>query len=135
VIHLHLKINERPVTWNTFYSGRHWSKRKALRDRWHMLALAAVMESGFDRQLPWAFVGVRMNIRGKRHVPDASNVWFKAIEDAIVERGILQDDSPEYVRAVIITVRTECDADSLEFVLADDTGDITRLFALNGDSG
>ncbi|HNG59623.1 MAG TPA: hypothetical protein PKZ52_07330 [Cellvibrionaceae bacterium] len=84
---------------NSIYAGVHWDKRRNQKEQ-AMIALSAL-----GRINP---VSKPVNIevtpylgKGKRGY-DVSNYsyTYKLIEDAMVKKGILQDDSPQFVRSV-----------------------------------
>lgn len=85
---------------NQIYAGIHWTKRKKIKDSYLWLTKAP-----FSRLQP---VKEKINLRfdffwGGRAL-DSSNCFFmaKMIEDCLVEYGILQDDTHEFVGKIII---------------------------------
>jgi len=127
MIYLRLFVPGRIVSWNTFYSGKHWTHRKRLRDEWHMRVLAALREVGDVPTLGRAYIGVMAHIKGRAHVPDTSNVWFKAVEDVLVDQGVLPDDNPDHVLGVFVTVEIDSGRDGLEVILGDDIFEIASI--------
>jgi len=84
---------------NSIYAGVHWAKRQKQKEQ-AMIALATLgVINGFSKPVNievTPYLG-----KGKRGY-DVSNYsyTYKLIEDAMVKKGILQDDSPEFVRSV-----------------------------------
>lgn len=86
----------KPRSWNQFYAGGHWTKRKAAADEAHMLVRAALPADVELYAVP-VDITVTAHFRGK--AMDADNIAAKLLIDGLVGR-VLVDDSPEYVRSV-----------------------------------
>jgi hypothetical protein len=87
---------ERPSSWNKYWSGMHWSKRSAEKDRVRMLVRA---ELDPNAQMFAQPVEIRVRAFFKGNAQDCSNVCIKPYEDAIIG-WLIEDDSPQYVTAV-----------------------------------
>lgn len=88
---------------NSIYSGVHWTKRK--RDKAEALAAVKASElppNPFDGLVDLTFTPTLGKGARRR---DTSNGSYSAkmIEDALVECGVLQDDTGEFVRNVTLT--------------------------------
>ena len=94
---------ERPVSWNTFYAGSHWSKRKAEAERVHALVRAALDPDTPPFTRP---VHVTVTAYYKSRPADASNVAAKLYEDGLIG-WLLVDDSPAHVAAVTTCSRVD----------------------------
>ncbi len=94
---------ERPFSWNKYWSGMHWSKRSAEKDRVQMLVRAEL-----DPDMPMFAQPVEIRVRAffKGQAQDCSNVALKPYEDALIG-WLIQDDSPDYVRAVRVESRKD----------------------------
>lgn len=81
----------------------HWSKRKKIADEWHM-ALLPHKKKLEPEKVP---TGVTYDFFLKGKLLDVSNCagMVKLLEDSMVVNGILEDDSPEYVREITVSVR------------------------------
>lgn len=88
--------NERPWSWNKHWSGQHWSKRSAEKERVRWLVLG---ELDPDAKLFANPVEITFTVYFKGRMQDCSNICVKPYEDALIGR-VLQDDSPKYVRSV-----------------------------------
>jgi Holliday junction resolvase RusA-like endonuclease len=104
-----VEINDIPPSLNAFYSGMHWTKRKLIMDKWHLLFLAA-----FRRTLPDAIkcpVTLSATIYAVRQPRDCDNavIAIKAAGDALKIGGYIPDDSPEYVTTVILSSKKSTD--------------------------
>lgn len=86
----------RPVSWNTFYSGRHWAERKKEVDRIHALVREQIDPNTRPFERP---IDLTVAAYFKDHPQDASNVCAKVFEDALKGWWIV-DDSPAYVASV-----------------------------------
>ena len=90
---------ERPKSWNAYWSGVHWTKRKQERDRVHLVVRAMI-----DPNKTYMFdVPVHIHINAffedKRLQLDAGNIANKAYIDAL-EGWYIENDKPEFVRFV-----------------------------------
>lgn len=97
------EIDAIPPSLNAFYSGMHWTKRKAIMDEWHMRFLAE-----FRKTLPERIktpVTLSATLYSKRQPRDADNavIAIKAAGDALQMGGYIPDDSPEYITSVILS--------------------------------
>lgn len=94
---------ERPYSWNKYWSGMHWSKRSAEKDRVKLLVRAELDPSVQMFAQP---VEVRVRAFFKGNAQDCSNICVKPYEDAIIG-WLIEDDSPEYVTAVHVESRKD----------------------------
>jgi hypothetical protein len=97
---------ERPLSWNQFYTGRHWAVRKGAKDRVHQLVraeLPRVVVDGEGFPVPWV---VRITVTAYCAGPllDADNVCTKLYVDAL-KGWVIEDDDPTHVECVVPVVR------------------------------
>lgn len=87
---------ERPLSWNKYWSGMHWSKRSAEKERVKMLVRAEIDPNCqmFDQP-----VEIRVKAFFKGRQQDCSNICVKPYEDALIG-WLIKDDSPNYVQRV-----------------------------------
>ena len=86
---------ERPMSWNTFYSGKHWSVRKDEADRVHMLVASKCLDyTPFTRP-----VDIRFYVGFKNHPQDPDNIAVKLYIDGLKGRVIV-DDTFKQIRSV-----------------------------------
>ncbi len=90
---------------NSIYSGVHWNERKKQADFGHIACKAAIRKAGikpFDYPVRLTFIPV---LGKKARARDCSNYSYaaKIIEDGLVRCGVLQDDSPKYVKSFSIS--------------------------------
>lgn len=98
--------NERPISWNAFYSGKHWTKRKAEKDRVHAAVLTALEGMPTDGWPIRQCVGIEIIAYLKNRPMDVDNICTKLYVDAI--KGIvIPDDNMQYVETVIPRVRID----------------------------
>ena len=99
---LSFSIPEKPPSWNQFWAGGHWSKRKAFKDKWRVLTMAALQKYGLTEigllQRPVNLIVEAASV----HPLDTSNVCVKPIEDTLIG-VLLQDDNPKWVRSMHVT--------------------------------
>jgi Holliday junction resolvase RusA-like endonuclease len=100
--------DERPLSWNAFYAGGHWSKRKAEKDR-----VWLVVRSAFPAEVVDGFgwpVTERVKIEVTAYVKsspmDADNVCTKLYVDAL-KGWVIPDDDGKWVETVIPRVKID----------------------------
>lgn len=93
--------DERPKSWNTYWAGTHWRKRKAERDRVHMVVREAIDPDNVQMfTVPIDItVIVYFDTTGNKKQMDSSNIASKPYIDALIG-WYIEDDSPDYVRRV-----------------------------------
>lgn len=95
---MRLEFPEKLPSWNKFNSRKHWTIRERMNYKWGMLVLEAL--SGKNLTMFKERVDL-FAVVYSTHPLDSSNICVKPIEDALKGR-LIEDDSPEYVRAVIL---------------------------------
>ena len=95
---------ERPVSWNTYYAGSHWSVRDKEAKRVHALVRAAL-----DPELePFTGrVSILITAYVKNKPMDCDNLAGKLYVDGLKEWWF-EDDTPDYIESV--TTRVEIDS-------------------------
>lgn len=98
MLHITIPVPEK-VSSNAIYSGMHWAKRKALADLYHNSLIEYRNERITDYPVTLSFI-----FNWKSRALDCSNTFFcaKLLEDALVQMGVLKDDSPQYVFEVSV---------------------------------
>ena len=99
---------ERPISWNAFYAGGHWSKRKAEKDRVWLAVRAAfppdvVNANGWPAQTK---VQIEITAFVKSSPMDADNVCTKLYVDAL-KGWVIPDDDGRWVETVVPRVRID----------------------------
>ena len=94
---------ERPVSWNTYYAGSHWSIRDKEAKRVHALVRAAL-----DPELePFTGrVSIQITAYVKNKPMDCDNLAGKLYVDGL-KGWVIDDDTPDYIESV--TTRVEID--------------------------
>lgn len=90
---------ERPQSWNTYYSGAHWSKRQAEVNRVRQVVRAALTGNETPYQQP---VEIDIVAYFKNRPLDPDNIAAKLYIDAL-KGWLLQDDTPQCVSSVTTT--------------------------------
>ncbi len=89
--------DERPLSWNLFYSGLHWGERQREKDRVRLIVRAAIDP---DRVTLFTHpVAIRVDAYFSGRPQDASNICAKLYEDALIG-WLIKDDSPQYVASM-----------------------------------
>lgn len=92
---------ERPVSWNQFYSGKHWRARADEASRVHKLVYYSMLEKLGCEIEPFPVpVHITVTAHFKGRLLDPDNICAKPLIDGLVEAGLLVDDSPQYVDGV-----------------------------------
>lgn len=98
VFRVPLKITS-ALSLNKIYSGIFWAKRKKQKDDIKTLvkiALRGKKKIKFDKP-----VEIEMQFNSRLDVSNHAYI-FKMIEDAIKERGIIEDDTDKYVKKCVM---------------------------------
>lgn len=91
----------RPVSWNTWYAGNHWSRRKLIADSVHKEVHVALYQLGYKQNTPPLPFRVNIAITNYfvKNGIDSDNIPAKFYIDGL--KGILiQNDSPKFVGTV-----------------------------------
>lgn len=112
-------LGERPMSWNKFYSGMHWSKRDAEVTRVHQLIRSSLTGSQL-KMINWQYpVAITMTIYFKNRPQDASNICAKLYEDGLVLAKIIKDDNPACVISMTTISKVDKDNPRLEVEICD----------------
>jgi Holliday junction resolvase RusA-like endonuclease len=97
--------NERPMSLNTFYAGRHWSVRSEEANRVHQLVASELV--GCEAIDVPVHIVIETGWKDKRrHDPDGAAC--KLYIDGLVHGGLLVDDDMEHVLSVTLrSVRSD----------------------------
>lgn len=106
---------ERPTSWNKFYSGMHWTQRKAEAERVHDLVVyEAYKQIGINNirkfELP---VDITIVAYFAKSWQDADNIAAKLYVDGL-KYLLLKDDSPKWVQSVTTTSAIDRDNPRVE---------------------
>lgn len=96
IITLH---GERPLSWNTLYSGGHWGRRKLEADRVHLAVKMQVDESCPDVEPFDSRVHITIRAYFKSRPLDPCNITAKIYIDGL-HGIIIHDDTMEHVAGV-----------------------------------
>jgi Holliday junction resolvase RusA-like endonuclease len=109
---------ERPVSWNRLNARLHWTKRKELVDRAHMIVLAAILDQHPDVE-PFN-TRVRITVRSyfKNRPTDPDNICDKLYIDGLRGR-VIHDDTMQYVAGVTTESYIDKDNPRLEIELTE----------------
>ena len=110
--HLILK-GERPKSWNAYWSGVHWSKRKQEADRVHMIVRFAIDPDVLPFDVP-VHITVTTYFKGK--MLDANNICCKPYVDGLIG-WLIEDDSPEYVPMVSLISKKDNSNPRMEILI------------------
>ncbi len=105
---------ERPLSWNKYWSGMHWAKRKAEADRVHWLVRSQLSPDCQPASQP---VRLSFTVYFRGNQQDASNICIKPYEDALIG-WIINDDSPAYVSSVTIASRKDNNRPRMEIEIS-----------------
>lgn len=94
-------LGERPISWNNFYSGRHWSYRRILAEDIHQ-KVAFTLKAKFGRKpIPKIDYKVKIKVTAfykKTHI-DSDNIPAKIYIDGL-KGFLIPDDDPRFVGSV-----------------------------------
>jgi len=108
--------NYRCASWNELNRSIHWRARANFRDELYILTNKALRESLKGKKVERFDGSVDMRIEAhfkgsNRRDPD--NLYVKPIQDALVFRGVLKDDSGKYVASLTLSVKTKMQEDQV----------------------
>jgi len=106
--------DHRAVSWNKIYAQGHWTTRKKLADEIHFRVKIAC--KGVKRISKRVDILIVAMFKGKRAL-DSSNICLKLYEDGLVKAGVIDDDSPKYVRMVTSESVPEMKKDSVNIFI------------------
>ena len=92
---------ERPKSWNTFWAGTHWTKRKKEADRVHLVVRSYIdpdTAKVYDVPVDILVIGF-YDTSGRKKLLDSGNIVSKPYVDALIG-WYIKDDSREFVRRV-----------------------------------
>ena len=98
---------ERPISWNEFYAGVHWSKRKEEADRVHMLVKCVLINA--REVIITDMVDIHVTAYFKNRPQDPDNICVKPYIDGLIG-NVIEDDTREFVR--IVSSQSEIDKDN-----------------------
>ena len=88
--------NERPISWNEFYSAGHWRKRQQYAKYVH--DLVRYHKPRVIEKLSYP-VSIKMTVYFDKRPLDADNICAKIFIDGL-KGWLLEDDNPKYVLSV-----------------------------------
>jgi Holliday junction resolvase RusA-like endonuclease len=97
-------LDERPLSWNRFYSGLHWTQRQAEVERVRGMMVAELLNMDFSP--PDEPVAIIVTAYFKNRPQDPDNICSKLYIDALIGR-VLMDDSHAEISSV--TTRSRVD--------------------------
>jgi len=113
--------DERPVSWNKFYSGKHWRVRAREAERVHQLVRSAIDPGEDTFLLP---VHIAITVYFDQRPYDACNIPAKLYIDGLKNWWLLDDDM-RYVRSV--TTIPKLDRDHPRVVIEASTGAMVQF--------
>ena len=109
---------ERPVSWNKFYAGMHWSRRREYAAGVHYLVKLAARGTGGG--LFMEKVAITITVFFKNRPLDPCNIPAKIYIDGLLGTWLI-DDSPRYVSSVTTRSRVDKERPRVEIVV-EETG-------------
>mgnify|MGYP001577334176 CR=1 FL=1 len=94
-------IGERPISWNTFYAGKHWTYRRILAEDIHQKVFLTLKAKFGRKPIPQITYKVKIKITAfykKTHI-DSDNIPAKIYIDGL-KGSLIPDDDPRYVGPV-----------------------------------
>ena len=106
--------NERPKSWNKYWSGMHWTERTRERNRVHQL-----VRSQIDPDAAKIFpvpISITVTVYFKNKPQDISNLCLKPYEDSLIG-WFIKDDGPEHVASITTRSRIDPERPRMEIEL------------------
>ena len=96
-----LIIHGKLPSYNLFYGGVHWSKRKALADEWHKMVFYECKNQKIKPIRNPVFLEFDIKFSGSG---DADNFCLKVLIDGLVKAEILRGDDYRFVRSYMVNL-------------------------------
>lgn len=120
-----LELPGRPPTMNASRrgGGDHWSKRSASTSKWRTVALVEFRDLVRKKQAPKQATSITVSARqlskDRRWLQDvgAQMPAVKAAIDGLVDAGLIDDDTAEYVPSIRFDAPHVCGRDALELTV------------------
>lgn len=111
--------NERPKSWNEYWSGMHWKDRTDERNRVHQLVRTVIDPDTVQMfEVP---VAITITAYFKNRPQDASNVCAKPYEDSLIG-WFIKDDKPKHVVSMTTVSKVDKDRPRVEIELEEYIG-------------
>lgn len=112
VMSMRIVIPIKPISWNRLAAKNRWVY-KSIKDEWQKATFDAVMEQ-WDGQTPETPCRIRIEAHWKqKRLHDITDLYAKAVIDAIVKMKIIPDDSLQYVKEITVTGKVGCMNDEM----------------------
>lgn len=96
-------LNERPISWNKYWSGMHWSARNREAVRVHSLIKYSTLKT---RRLYGGMVAIKITVFFDKRPYDPDNIAAKPYIDGL--KGIfITQDTNQYIESVTMISRTD----------------------------
>ncbi len=109
--------NESPISWNKFYSGKHWAVRKQEADRVHQLVRGCIDPDA----IPFAGlvnIIITAYFPNKRLLQDPDNICCKLYIDGL-KWWVIADDDTKHVRSVLAISELDREKPRIEIVVSE----------------
>lgn len=114
--------NYRTASWNTLWSGAHWTVRQSIADEAHWLVLIAVKEQHPDCE-PFPYtVDIKFEVFFDVKPQDTDNLLAKPSIDGLRHAGVLTDDTIDQVGWVCCRSYVDKDRPRVEIRLTRSAG-------------
>jgi len=97
-----LEVPGRMPTLNNIYSSPHWTKRKKMADEWHETIGWCLKSSNLPDEITDPFWLNATVFTKKMRDHDNCVIAAKFFLDALVKCGYVPDDSPKYVKGIVL---------------------------------
>lgn len=88
---------------NSFYSSMFWAKRKKLADLFHEEIYWQVKEQKIPKVKEYPVkISYKFFLSGR--LPDVDNVAVKLVNDGLRYAGVLENDSPKFIKEITVSV-------------------------------
>jgi hypothetical protein len=99
---------------NQLYAGQHWAIRVALKKKWRATFTDLILAEMEGEKLKTFTINVKYRTR-----LDADNMVgvVKVFVDSLAELGIIENDSPKYMKGIMITYDDSLPMNTTEFYI------------------
>jgi hypothetical protein len=101
-----ITLNDTLPSWNKFYSGMHWAKRKQMADYWHELVKWEIIKNKIKKTESRKAISITCYFPNRRSQLDADNLCAKLIIDGL-KNFVMPDDNDKYIGEVCLQSRVD----------------------------
>lgn len=93
----------KPLSWNKYYAGMHWTRRQVISEEWKWIVKSALIKHKITHTAFKEPVCVKICAYMRRLI-DCDNICLKVIIDGLRDWKLIVDDGPEFISEIRVRV-------------------------------